>query len=62
MKTEDRKIKIAFSCNIEAKGDGLAIETGITYTVEKVSDKQSAFIKENQPGLFAVEPSQVAAS
>ena len=52
---EDQKIKVGISFNIEQKGDGLAVETSITYTVEKVSDKQSAFIKENQHVLFPNE-------
>lgn len=31
-----------------------AIETQISYVVEKVSDKQSVFVDENQPALFPV--------
>ena len=53
-RSEDGKIKVGISFNVEQKGEGLAVETGIAYTVEKVSDKQSAFIKENQLAIFPI--------
>ena len=52
---EEGKMKVGLSINIQQVGPKLAIETTITYTVEKVSDKQSVFVDENQPALFAVE-------
>jgi hypothetical protein len=53
LKAEDGKLKVGISIAIVQAGAKLAVESTITYTVEKVSDKQSAFIDENQPALFA---------
>jgi hypothetical protein len=53
LKAEDGKMKVGISIAIVQAGEKLIVESTITYTVEKVSDKQSAFIEENQPGLFA---------
>jgi len=47
------KLKVGIGINIVQVDSRLAVESTITYTVEKVSDKQSAFIEENQAPLFA---------
>lgn len=51
-RTKDGKVKVGLAINIFRKDEGLKVETDITYVVEKVSDKQEAFIKENQAPLF----------
>ena len=50
------KLKVGISCNIVQAGAKLAVESTITYVVERISDKQSCFIEENQAPLFPVEP------
>ena len=54
LQAEDGKMKVGLSVNIMQVGPKLAVETSISYVVEKISDKQSIFIDENQPALFAV--------
>ena len=55
LQAEEGKMKVGLSVNIQQVGPKLAVETSISYVVEKISDKQSIFIDENQPALFAVE-------
>ena len=52
LRAEDGKLKVGISIAIVQAGEKLIVESTITYTVEKVSDKQSAFIEENQAPLF----------
>ena len=53
--TDEGRMKVGLSVNIQQVGPKLAVETSISYVVEKISDKQSVFIDENQAPLFAVE-------
>jgi hypothetical protein len=57
---EDCKLKVGVSINIQQVAEKVLIETAITYVVEKVSDKQSGFIDENQPLLFPVDDKKLA--
>ena len=50
----DRKLKVGISIAIAEISGRLAVESTITYTVEKISDKRSCFIEENQVQMFPV--------
>lgn len=54
-RADEGKIKVGLGINIQQVGPKLAVETNITYVVEKVSDKVDGYIDENQSSLFAVE-------
>ena len=49
---EDGKLKVGIGINIVQVGQKLSIETAISYVVEKITDKQSGFVEENQVLMF----------
>ena len=49
---DDQKLKVGIAINIQQVAEKVLVETAISYTVEKVSDKQSGFIDENQVLMF----------
>jgi hypothetical protein len=49
---DDCKLKVGIAINIQQVAEKVLVETAISYTVEKVSDKQSGFIDENQVLMF----------
>ena len=49
---EDCRLKVNFGINIQRVAEKVLVETGITYVVEKINDKQSGFVDENQVLMF----------
>jgi hypothetical protein len=52
MKSDDGDLDIGFKIMVRREGEGLFIETRITYIMSKVTDKRSAYVQENQMEIF----------
>ena len=44
-------LSLSFKVNVRPKGEVTEVETGLTFTVEKISHKRQQYIDENQPEL-----------
>jgi len=52
MKSDDGDLDIGFKVKVRREGEGLFVETGITYIMSKVTDKRNAYIQENRMEIF----------